>query len=190
MNPRNLKKRTKWAALACASLLLLAGCDKKTEPLPDPPAPGPEQPVDPPAPETGLTAEPDLLSGQVPRVLLDGHPVMNAGNYYDNYKEKQLLALQEDLLPMARQRLEDGNLLGPFEVEEDFAICRNQGNYLSIRRSGRQYTGGNLAAAPGGLLSAVLGGPFARRPGPSGSHSGAGRPSDRTAGGGAAGRFL
>ncbi len=157
MNPRNLKKRTKWAALTCASLLLLAGCDKKTEPLPDPPAPGPEQPVDPPAPETGLTAEPDLLSGQeqndqgktllrwsvaVPRVLLDGHPVMNAGNYYDNYKEKQLLALQEDLLPMARQRLEDGNLLGPFEVEEDFAICRNQGNYLSIRRSGRQYTGG------------------------------------------------
>lgn len=67
---------------------------------------------------------------------------MNIGNYYDNYKEKRLLSLQEELLPMARQRLEDGVLLGAFDVEEDFAVVRNQGNVLSIRRSCRQYSGG------------------------------------------------
>lgn len=43
---------------------------------------------------------------------------------------------------MARQRLEDGVLLGAFDVEEDFAVVRNQGNVLSIRRSCRQYSGG------------------------------------------------
>ena len=147
-------------SLFCACLLLLAGCNKKPEPQPEPPAPpvSPVQPEQPTQPEgNGITVERDLSTGQrqsdqgkellswsiaIPRALLDGQPMMTLGNDYDNSNEKRMLSLEEELLPMAQQRLEDGVLLGSFEVEEDFALTRNQGNYLSIRRSCRQYSGG------------------------------------------------
>ena len=147
-------------ALCVACLLWLAGRTQKWEPQPETPAPpvSPVQPEEPTPPENnGVAIESDLSAGQeqsdqgktllrwslsIPQALLDGEPMMNIGNYYDNYKEKRLLSLQEELLPMARQRLEDGVLLGAFDVEEDFAVVRNQGNVLSTRRSCRQYSGG------------------------------------------------
>lgn len=149
-------QRIRFFSLLCACLILLAGCNKQPEPQP-------EQPETPPQPEdNGITVEQDLATGQrqsdqgktllswsiaIPRVLLEGQPMMNIGNYYDNYEEKRLLALEEELLPMAQQRLEDGVLLGNFDVEEDFSVTRNQGNVLSIRRSCRQYSGGAHEAA-------------------------------------------
>lgn len=154
------QKTTRLFSLLCACLLLLAGCGKQTEPQSEPPAPpvSPVQPEEPHQPEgSGVTVESDLSAGQeqsdqgktllrwslsIPRALLNGEPMMNIGNYYDNYKEKRLLSLQEELLPMARQRLEDGTLLGGFEAEEDFAVTRSPSPYLSIRRSCRQYSGG------------------------------------------------
>ena len=157
MNPT---RKIQLFSLLCACLLWLAGCSQKPEPQPETPAPpvSPVQPEEPTPPENnGVAIENDLSAGQeqsdqgktllrwslsIPQALLDGEPMMNIGNYYDNYKEKRLLSLQEELLPMARQRLEDGVLLGAFDVEEDFAVVRNQGNVLSIRRSCRQYSGG------------------------------------------------
>ena len=161
MNPT---RKIQLFSLLCACLLWLAGCSQKPEPQPETPAPpvSPVQPEEPTPPENnGVAIESDLSAGQeqsdqgktllrwslsIPQALLDGEPMMNIGNYYDNYKEKRLLSLQEELLPMARQRLEDGVLLGAFDVEEDFAVVRNQGNVLSIRRSCRQYSGGSHEA--------------------------------------------
>lgn len=154
-------RRTRFFSLLCACLILLAGCRQQPEPQPEQPETPPVSPVQPetpPQPEgSGITVEQRLSTGQrqsdqgktllswsisIPRVLLEGQPMMNIGNYYDNYEEKRLLALEEELLPMAQQRLEDGALLGAFDVEEDFAVTRNRGNLLSIRRSCRQYSGG------------------------------------------------
>lgn len=140
-------------------LLLLSAChredlQKQTEPSPK----ETQQSEDLPQPEdNGITITEDVSSGEEkaqdgtlllryslssPQVLYQGEPMMNIGSYYDNNKEKSLLSITEELLPMARQRQQDGDFLGNFQWDEEFAIMRNKGNYLSIRRDRSQYTGG------------------------------------------------
>lgn len=147
-------------ALLAAGLLLLAACHKTTEEQPEP---QPEVPVvEPDRPEgNGVTVESDIASGtetsadgtellrwscSLPQVKLEGQPMMNIGNFYDSLKEKSTLRVQEELLPMAQERYEvakiDGSLFTPFSWEEEYAIARNQGDYLSIRRQIASFTGG------------------------------------------------
>lgn len=155
---RNKMKKQILAALTLL-LLLLSAChredlQKQTEPSPK----ETQQPEDIPQPEdNGITVTEDVSSGEEkaqdgtlllryslssPQVLYQGEPMMNIGSYYDNNKEKSLLSITEELLPMARQRQQDGDFLGNFQWDEEFAIMRNKGNYLSIRRDRSQYTGG------------------------------------------------
>lgn len=140
-------------------LLLFSAChredlQKQTEPSPK----ETQQSEDIPQPEdNGITVTEDVSSGEEkaqdgtlllryslssPQVLYQGEPMMNIGSYYDNNKEKSLLSITEELLPMARQRQQDGDFLGNFQWDEEFAITRSKGNYLSIRRDRSQYTGG------------------------------------------------
>ena len=146
------------AALALL-LFLLSAChreelQKQTEPSPK----ETQQSEDLPQPEdNGITVTEDVSSGEEkaqdgtlllryslssPQVLYQGEPMMNIGNYYDNNKEKALLSITEELLPMARQRQQAGDFLGNFQWDEEFAVMRNKGSYLSIRRDRSQYTGG------------------------------------------------
>lgn len=155
---RNKMKKQILAALTLL-LLLLSAChredlQKQTEPSPK----ETQQSEDIPQPEdNGITVTEDVSSGEEkaqdgtlllryslssPQVLYQGEPMMNIGSYYDNNKEKSLLSITEELLPMARQRQQDGDFLGNFQWDEEFAIMRNKGNYLSIRRDRSQYTGG------------------------------------------------
>ena len=155
---RNKMKKQILAALTLL-LLLHSAChredlQKQTEPAPK----ETQQSEDIPQPEdNGITVTEDVSSGEEkaqdgtlllryslssPQVLYQGEPMMNIGSYYDNNKEKSLLSITEELLPMARQRQQDGDFLGNFQWDEEFAIMRNKGNYLSIRRDRSQYTGG------------------------------------------------
>ena len=155
---RNNMKKQILAALALL-LFLLSAChreelQKQTEPSPK----EIQQSEDLPQPEdNGITVTEDVSSGEEkaqdgtlllryslssPQVLYQGEPMMNIGSYYDNNKEKSLLSITEELLPMARQRQQNGDFLGNFQWDEEFAIMRNKGNYLSIRRDRSQYTGG------------------------------------------------
>ena len=155
---RNKMKKQILAALTLL-LLLLSAChredlQKQTEPSPK----ETQQSEDIPQPEdNGITVIEDVSSGEEkaqdgtlllryslssPQVLYQGEPMMNIGSYYDNNKEKSLLSITEELLPMARQRQQDGDFLGNFQWDEEFAIMRNKGNYLSTRRDRSQYTGG------------------------------------------------
>lgn len=155
---RNKMKKQILAALTLL-LLLLSAChredlQKQTEPSPK----ETQQSEDIPQPEdNGITVTEDVSSGEEkaqdgtlllryslssPQVLYQGEPMMNIGSYYDNNKEKSLLSITEELLPMARQRQQDGDFLGNFQWDEEFAIMRSKGNYLSIRRDRSQYTGG------------------------------------------------
>lgn len=155
---RNKMKKQILAALTLL-LLLLSAChredlQKQTEPSPK----ETQQSEDIPQPEdNGITVTEDVSSGEEkaqdgtlllryslssPQVLYQGEPMMNIGSYYDNNTEKSLLSITEELLPMARQRQQDGDFLGNFQWDEEFAIMRNKGNYLSIRRDRSQYTGG------------------------------------------------
>lgn len=155
---RNKMKKQILAALTLL-LLLLSAChredlQKQTEPSPK----ETQQSEDIPQPEdNGITVTEDVSSGEEkaqdgtlllryslssPQVLYQGEPMMNIGSYYDNTKEKSLLSITEELLPMARQRQQDGDFLGNFQWDEEFAIMRSKGNYLSIRRDRSQYTGG------------------------------------------------
>lgn len=155
---RNKMKKQILAALTLL-LLLHSAChredlQKQTEPSPK----ETQQSEDIPQPEdNGITVTEDVSSGEEkaqdgtlllryslssPQVLYQGEPMMNIGSYYDNNKEKSLLSITEELLPMARQRQQDGDFLGNFQWDEEFAIMRNKGNYLSIRRDRSQYTGG------------------------------------------------
>lgn len=155
---RNKMKKQILAALTLL-LLLLSAChredlQKQTEPSPK----ETQQSEDIPQPEdNGITVTEDVSSGEEkaqdgtlllryslssPQVLYQGEPMMNIGSYYDNNKEKSLLSITEELLPMARQRQQDGDFLENFQWDEEFAIMRSKGNYLSIRRDRSQYTGG------------------------------------------------
>ena len=155
---RNKMKKQILAALTLL-LLLLSAChredlQKQTEPSPK----ETQQSEDIPQPEdNGITVTEDVSSGEEkaqdgtlllryslssPQVLYQGEPMMTIGSYYDNNKEKSLLSITEELLPMARQRQQDGDFLGNFQWDEEFAIMRSKGNYLSIRRDRSQYTGG------------------------------------------------
>lgn len=155
---RNKMKKQILAALTLL-LLLLSAChredlQKQTEPSPK----ETQQSEDIPQPEdNGITVTEDVSSGEEkaqdgtlllryslssPQVLYQGEPMMNIGSYYDNNKEKSLLSITEELLPMARQRQQDGDFLGNFQWDEEFAIMCSKGNYLSIRRDRSQYTGG------------------------------------------------
>ena len=140
-------------------LLLLSAChredlQKQQEP---PQEDSPQLEENPQEQDNGITVTEDVSSGEEkaqdgtlllryslssPQVLYQGEPMMNIGSYYDNNKEKALLSITEELLPMARQRQQDGDFLGNFQWDEEFAIMRNKGNYLSIRRDRSQYTGG------------------------------------------------
>ena len=155
---RNKMKKQILAALTLL-LLLLSAChredlQKQTDPSPK----ETQQSEDIPQPEdNGITVTEDVSSGEEkaqdgtlllryslssPQVLCQGKPMMNIGSYYDNNKEKSLLSITEELLPMVRQRQQDGDFLGNFQWDEEFAIMRSKGNYLSIRRDRSQYTGG------------------------------------------------
>lgn len=167
-----MKKRI--LALLAACLLLLAACHRTTE---QPPRPQPEPPVtEPVEPEdNGITVESAVTSGtetgqgdvellrwslSLPQVKWKGQPMMNIGNYYDTLQEKSSLRVQEELLPMAQERREvadvDGSLFTPFSWEAEYAVARNKGNYLSIKRQTTSFTGGvheaNELAAENWLL--------------------------------------
>ena len=171
---RNKMKKQILAALTLLLLLLSAchreGLQKQTDPSPK----ETQQSEDAPQPEdNGITVTEDVSSGEEkaqdgtlllryslssPQVLYQGEPMMNIGSYYDNNKEKSLLSITEVLLPMARQRQQDGDFLGNFQWDEEFAIMRNKGSYLSIRRDRSQYTGGvHVQGATAMVVSRGLG---------------------------------
>lgn len=151
-------KQITLAALALL-LVLLSACHRESpQKQTDPPSKGQSSQQEAPQPEEkGITVTEDVSSGEEkapdgtlllrhslssPQVLYQGEPMMNIGNYYDNNKEKSLLAITEELLPMARQQQQEGHFLGSFQWEEEFAVMRNKGSYLSIRRDRSQYSGG------------------------------------------------
>lgn len=140
-------------------LFLLSAChredlQKQQEP---PQEDSPQLEENPQEQDNGITVTEDVSSGEEkaqdgtlllryslssPQVLYQGEPMMNIGSYYDNNKEKSLPSITEELLPMARQRQQAGDFLGNFQWDEEFAIMRNKGSYLSIRRDRSRYTGG------------------------------------------------
>ena len=118
-----MKKRA-WA-LALAFLLVLAGCGKKEEPVPDPEPPAAEEPIVTPEPEA--EPEPAVPAGMNPLTGLPMEP---------EYERNRPVAVMLNNLKKAQPQLGNSQADIIYEVPAEGGITRMLAVYQTLTASG------------------------------------------------------